>query len=102
MFVYLMNPAGLGAEAPGAEAPASNGTKMAFVSCPECSYFKNGECVVCGEDENHPACHGCVSGELVWWRRPLPIAIFSSVVVSVATGLIVSKVMKTRALKGLL
>ncbi len=66
--------------------------KLAIVSCPPCSYLRDGECVVCMDGEPHPACNGCEDGDLVWYRRPLVASIATAVVVSLIATIIVSKV----------
>jgi len=70
---------------------------MAIVSCPACSYFRDGSCVVCEEDSEHPACADCTGGALVWYRSPVIAAVGSAVVVSIITTMILSRLSRTKA-----
>lgn len=85
MYGYLSLP---GARSMGEVMEA----KLAIVSCPECSYLRDGECVVCVDGEAHPACDGCHSGELVWYRRPIFVSVVTSVAVSLIATLIATKI----------
>lgn len=69
-------------------------TRMAIVTCPTCTYLKDGDCVVCQEPDEHPSCHGCDNGEVVWYRRPLFVSVITAVFVSLAAGAIVAQVKK--------
>lgn len=73
--------------------------RMAVVSCPACSYFRDGSCVVCEDDSEHPACDGCAGGTLVWYRSPVIAAVGSAVVVSIITTMILSRLSRTKAMK---
>ena len=64
-------------------------SRVAVVTCPECSYLKNGDCVVCVSGEDHPACDGCSDGRVVWYRRPLFVSVATAVVVSLVAGVVV-------------
>jgi hypothetical protein len=57
-------------------------TKLAIVSCPPCSYMRDGECVVCMDGEPHPACNGCSGGAVVWYRTPFFVSLVTSLVAS--------------------
>ena len=69
-------------------------SRVAIVTCPECSYLKNGDCVVCVSGEDHPACDGCSDGRVVWYRRPLFVSVATAVVVSLVAGVVVHQVEK--------
>jgi hypothetical protein len=69
-------------------------TRQAVVMCPECTYLKDGNCVVCVGPEDHPACEGCRDGRIVWYRRPLFISVATAVTVSLIAGVIVAHVKK--------
>jgi len=69
-------------------------SRVAVVTCPECSYLKSGDCVVCEGDENHPACDGCANGRIVWYRRPLFVSVATAVVVSIVAGIAVHQIEK--------
>lgn len=69
-------------------------SRVAVITCPECSFLKNGDCVVCVTGDDHPACSGCSDGKVVWYRRPLVVSIATAVVVSVVAGVVVQQVTK--------
>jgi hypothetical protein len=69
-------------------------TRQAIVSCPECTYLQDGNCVVCAGPDDHPACDGCRDGRVVWYRRPLFVSVVTAVAVSLAAGVIVKQVKK--------
>ena len=69
-------------------------SRMAIVTCPECSYLKGGDCVVCIDGEEHPACEGCSDGRTVWYRRPLFVSVVTAVVVSLIAGVAVHQIEK--------
>jgi hypothetical protein len=69
-------------------------TRMAVVTCPECTYLKDGNCVVCSGPDDHPSCDGCRDGRVVWYRRPLFVSVTTAVVVSLAAGVVVSQIKK--------
>jgi hypothetical protein len=73
-------------------------SRMAIVTCPECSYLKNGDCVVCIDGEEHPACGGCSDGKIVWYRRPLFVSVVTAVTVSLIAGIVVHQVEKRSTL----
>lgn len=69
-------------------------SKVAVVTCPECSFLKSGDCVVCVTGDDHPACAGCSDGQIVWYRRPLFVSVATAVVVSVIASITASQIMK--------
>jgi hypothetical protein len=69
-------------------------SKVAIVTCPECSFLKNGDCVVCVSGDQHPACDGCSDGRIVWYRRPLFVSVATAVVVSLVAGIAVHQIEK--------
>jgi hypothetical protein len=69
-------------------------TRMAVVTCPECTYLKDGDCVVCAGPDDHPSCDGCRDGRVVWYRRPLFISVTTAVAVSLIAGVVVRKIQK--------
>ncbi len=71
---------------------------MAIVTCPECSFLKNGDCVVCIDGGDHPACSGCSDGQVIWYRRPMFVSIATAVVVSILAGIVVHQVEKRSTL----
>jgi hypothetical protein len=73
-------------------------SRVAVVTCPECSFLKNGDCVVCVSGEDHPACDGCSDGRVVWYRRPLFVSVATAVVVSIIAGVAVHQIEKRSAL----
>ena len=83
--------------------PALGQTRVAVLTCPHCSYLSGGECLICANDDPHPACEGCVDGRLPkrkWYQGDLAIAIFTATIVSVSTGIIVRQLTKrTKVLK---
>jgi hypothetical protein len=75
-------------------------TRMALVTCPECTYLRDGDCVVCSGPDDHPSCDGCRNGRVVWYRRPLFVSVTTAVAVSLVAGVIVSKIKKHTRLFG--
>jgi len=69
-------------------------SRLAIVTCPECTYLKGGDCIVCVTGEDHPACGGCSDGQVVWYRRPLFVSVATAVVVSLVAGVVVHQVEK--------
>jgi len=69
-------------------------TRVAIVSCPDCTYLQDGSCVVCQDPDAHPSCDGCRDGKVVWYRRPLVLSIGTAVVVSVLAGIVVKQIQK--------
>lgn len=72
-------------------------TRTAVLSCPHCSYLVEGECVICEDDDPHPACQGCVGGRLPplpWYKTDLFVSIMTATVVSIASAIIVAQVKK--------
>lgn len=69
-------------------------TRMAIVTCPECTYLRDGNCVVCQSPDDHPSCDGCRNGAVVWYRRPLFVSVVTAVSVSLLAGVIVNRVRK--------
>lgn len=79
-------------------ATGATESRVALVTCPQCSYLKNGDCVVCVTGEDHPGCSGCSDGEIVWYRRPLFVSVATAIVVSLVAGVVVHQVEKHSAL----
>jgi hypothetical protein len=75
-------------------------TRMAVVTCPECTYLQDGNCVVCQTADDHPSCDGCKNGVVVWYRRPLFVSVATAVTVSLIAGVIVKKIQKHTKLFG--
>lgn len=73
-----------------------------ITTCPHCSKLINGSCVVCGPGDLHPSCESCEEGRLVtpWYRHELVVAIFTTVVVSVASAVILQRIQKRWGKKG--
>ena len=67
-----------------------------ITTCPHCSKLVNGTCEVCPNGDPHPSCDMCVDGrlKLPWYRNELVIAVGTTVVVSVASALILSALQK--------
>jgi hypothetical protein len=65
-----------------------------ITTCPHCSVLVQGSCVPCADGQQHPACEECVGGFYTppWYRNSTTLAILTTVVVSVVSGLIVTKV----------
>lgn len=63
-------------------------------SCPHCSKLVNGTCVTCEPGEENPACEYCVNGRIrvPWYLNELFLAVVTTVAVSVASTLIISKI----------
>jgi hypothetical protein len=74
-------------------------TRQAVVSCPECTYLQGGDCVVCVDPEDHPACDGCRDGRVVWYRRPLFLSVATAVTVSLIAGVIVAQIRKAKVFR---
>ena len=68
--------------------------RMAVVTCPECSFLKDGDCVVCLNGDDHPACTGCSDGQVIWYRRPLFVSVVTAIVVSIVAGVAVHQIEK--------
>jgi len=69
-------------------------TRPAVVTCPTCTYLRDGSCVVCATSYDHPSCSGCRDGEVVWYRRPFFVSVASAVVISLIAGVAVSHIRK--------
>ena len=67
-----------------------------ITTCPHCSKLVNGTCEICLEGDPHPSCDQCVDGKLKlpWYQNELVIAIGTTVVVTVASALIMSALSK--------
>jgi hypothetical protein len=65
-----------------------------ITTCPHCSKLINNSCVVCGPDDPHPSCESCEEGRLAipWYRSELFLAILTTVVVTVASTIIVGRI----------
>jgi len=77
--------------------PRSTGevsSRVAIVTCPECSFLQDGDCVVCVSGEDHPACSGCSDGKIIWYRRPMFVSIMTAIVVSAVAGVAVHQLEK--------
>jgi hypothetical protein len=77
-------------------------TRVAVLSCPHCSYLVEGTCVICENDDPHPACESCVDGRLPpvpWYQRDLFLAIATSTVVAISSAIIVTKIRKYARLR---
>ena len=73
-------------------APLSGPTPI--TTCPHCSMLVEGSCVTCAPGDTHPSCRDCEEGRYKppWYRHNLSLTIFTTVVVSVASGLIIARV----------
>ncbi len=69
-------------------------TRAAIVTCPTCTYLKDGSCVVCQTSYDHPSCSGCENGEVVWYRKPFFVSVASAVVISLVAGVAVAHIRK--------
>lgn len=67
-----------------------------ITTCPHCSKLVNGTCEICLEGDPHPSCAQCVDGRLKqpWYQNELVIAIGTTVVVTVASALIMAALQK--------
>jgi len=77
-------------------------TRAAVFVCPHCSYLSNGGCTVCEDGDTHPGCEGCQEGRLPplpWYRGELFLTIATSLVVSIASGIVVQRIMHQRLVK---
>lgn len=66
-----------------------------ITTCPHCSKLINNSCVVCGPNDPHPSCEQCEGGKLMgppWYKSELFLAIFTTVVVTVASTIIVGRI----------
>lgn len=66
-------------------------------TCPHCAILIDGTCQVCPPGDPHPSCQDCVDGKYhpPWYKSDLFFAIATSVVVAVASGLIISQIERT-------
>lgn len=67
-----------------------------ITTCPHCSKLVDNTCVVCEPGDVHPSCEMCENGRIVvpWYRHELFLAISTTVVVTVASTLILSHIQK--------
>jgi hypothetical protein len=70
-------------------------------ACPQCSKLVNGSCVACAEGEKHPSCLDCTNGRpketaTPWYQTETFRLIFTTVVASVATAIILNQMNKRR------
>ena len=67
-----------------------------ITTCPHCSILVNGSCEMCGPDDSHPSCESCVEGRIVvpWWQNELLVAIGTTVVVTVVSTIIITKIQR--------
>lgn len=65
-----------------------------ITTCPHCSKLINGSCVICAPEDPHPSCTHCEGGKFVvpWHRNEIVVAIVTTVVVSVASAIILSRI----------
>lgn len=73
-------------------------TIVPITTCPHCSKLVNGTCQMCYPGDPHPSCEACENGRIVvpWYRSELLLTIFTTVVVTVASGVIIEKIKKKR------
>jgi hypothetical protein len=70
-------------------------TQPVITACPHCSYLWEGKCIVCAEGDPHPACKGCVDGQLAktpWYKSDMFVAIVAGVAISVVSTIIVTRI----------
>ena len=74
----------------------STGTITPITSCPHCSKLVNGTCEICLNGDPHPSCESCENGRIVtpWYQNELLLTIGTTVVVTVASALIIAKIQK--------
>jgi hypothetical protein len=67
-----------------------------ITTCPHCSRLVNGTCEICVDGDPHPSCHMCVNGQLKmpWYRNELVIAVGTTIVVTVASAIILAAIQK--------
>lgn len=72
------------------------GTIVPITTCPHCSKLVNGSCEMCTDGDPHPSCEQCVGGRIVtpWYMNELLLTIGTSVVVAVASAIILAKIQK--------
>lgn len=65
-----------------------------ITTCPHCSKLVEGSCQVCGPFDQHPSCERCEGGRIVvpWYENELFIAVVTTVIVSVASAVIISSI----------
>ena len=84
----------------GAEPPAEKEeTVPAISTCPVCSYFQAGDCLVCEDGDTHPGCDGCKGGRLRWYRSPLVVAVVTGVAVSIVAAFTLTKLRERGVLR---
>lgn len=68
-----------------------------ITTCPHCSILVDGSCRVCPPGDPHPSCQSCVEGRVIvpWWQNELLVAIGTTVVVTVVSTIIISKIQRT-------
>ena len=62
-----------------------------ITTCPHCSKLIDGSCEICGPEDPHPSCEFCQEGRIVlpWHRNELVVAIATTVIVSVASAIMI-------------
>lgn len=67
-----------------------------ITTCPHCSKLIAGTCEICTEGDPHPSCESCINGrlKLPWYQNELVIAVGTTVVVTVASAIILSALQK--------
>jgi hypothetical protein len=66
-----------------------------FQTCPQCSYLRDGSCVVCEPGNPHPGCSRCEGGKPKadpWYRHPLFIGIVTATAVGVISSIVARRV----------
>jgi hypothetical protein len=69
----------------------------AIVTCPQCSYFVEGTCMVCPNGDPHPACVGCVDGRIPpppWYKRELVYSILIATAATITAAVTVRQLKK--------
>ena len=68
-----------------------------ITTCPHCSRLIEGTCVLCEPGDPHPSCENCVDGKFVtpWYQTEIFLGILTTVVVTVASALIVTQIQKS-------
>lgn len=67
-----------------------------ITTCPHCSKLVAGTCEICTEGDPHPSCESCENGKLKipWYQNELVIAVGTTVVVTVASAIILAALRK--------
>jgi hypothetical protein len=87
------------------QGEAQAAPSVAFLGvCPQCSYLKNGSCILCEPGSKHPSCTDCVDGKPPgepWWKRseiivPIAVAAISSATAALLTAIVLARYKKKR------